>query len=151
MCCQIHRFTGQHHTPALDRFNEVFATLRHKAEPCLVRMEFQNASQRLLGHDRKVVGIIEEHPGNRVGHGSHPSYKLGETLADGRDAAIIRGRKAKGHRCLMRRIRNTLRLEMLCDPGIGQHRLANARGAANNNMRWIFDLGPQEFYCRFLA
>jgi hypothetical protein len=62
----------EHHAAALDRFNEVLGALCNETEARLVRVELQNTAQRLLRHHREIVGVIYQHPGDGVLHGSPP-------------------------------------------------------------------------------
>jgi hypothetical protein len=144
-------FTLEHNAAALNGFDEVFGCLCHKTEAGLMRMEFQNASQGLLGDHGKVIGIIQKNPGRGSGHGSHTPHKFRETLTNGGNTAIICGGETECHRGLVCRIHDTLCSQLFADPRIRQHRLADSRGSPENQMGWIRKTGAEEFDCRFLA
>jgi hypothetical protein len=58
MGCQGHGATLEHHTPALNRLDEVFGALGNEDKAGLVGMEFQNPTESLLCHHREIVGVI---------------------------------------------------------------------------------------------
>ena len=55
---QNHWITLHHHAATLDGFDEVLGALGHETEPGLVGVEFQDASERLLGHHWQIVGVV---------------------------------------------------------------------------------------------
>jgi hypothetical protein len=148
---EIHRTTSEHDTPTLDRFNEVLTALRNETESGLMRMEFQNTAESLLGDHGKIVGVIEEYPCRCIRDGSDTADKLRQALANGGDAAIIGRRKAEGHRILMNGVCYSLILELFGDPGVREHRLADSRGTADDDVGRILDLGSQKGDGVFLA
>ena len=99
---QIHGAASEHDAPTLDRLNEVFGTLGHETEPCLMRVELQNSSERLLRHYRKIVGVIQEHPGHRASYRANTAYELCQTLADGGNSAIVGRTQTECHRGMVR-------------------------------------------------
>jgi len=144
MGLKVYRATMEHHTATLDRLNEVFATLGNEAEPGLMGVEFQNTAERLLGDHRKIVGIIEKHPGGCIGHGSDTADEFGQALANGGDAAIIGRREAEGHRVLMNGVCDSLVFQMFRNPGVREHRFADTRGATEYDVRRILNLRSQK-------
>jgi hypothetical protein len=79
-------------TAALDWFNDVFGGLGNENKACLVRVEFQDTTERLLGHLRKIrlLGIVKQNPGDGAVLGLLATDELREALSDSRDAAVIR-------------------------------------------------------------
>lgn len=128
------RMELEHHTAALDRFNEVLGALSNETESRLVCVELQNAAQRLLRHHREIVGVVYQHPGDGVLHRSPAPNKFSETLSDRRYAAVVGAGKTERHRGLMFGIRDTLRGQLLGDPGVCHHRLADTGGAPEYQM-----------------
>jgi hypothetical protein len=104
----------------------VFAGESNETESCLVRVEFEYTTERLLSHCGQIVGIVEEHPGDCVRYGTNTTNKFGQTLTNSGDATVICRTQTEGHRGLMLH-RNSLTLEMFGYPGIRQHRFANSR------------------------
>ena len=56
---QNNRRALHHDTAALDGFDKVLGALGHETEAGLMCMQFQDATEGLLGDDRKVVGIVQ--------------------------------------------------------------------------------------------
>jgi hypothetical protein len=157
---ESHRVALHHHTATLNRLDKVLGALRDKTEAGLVGVEFQNATESLLSDRGKVVGIIEENPGDGPRDGTHATDKIGESLSNSGDPAIIGGGEAEGHYRLVSRICDPLGLQLLRNPCIGQHGLANTGGAPEDQVRWVLQTRSQKangvvlaedgFHCYFM-
>jgi hypothetical protein len=137
-----YRLALEHNTPGLDWFNEVFRTLGDETETGLVCMEFQDSAQSLLCYDGKIVGVVHEYPGDRIGDWANPTNEFREPLANGGNSAIIGGTETENHGILVFGIRDTLIYEMFSDPCIGKNRLTDTGGSPENYVGWVTDATP---------
>ena len=148
---ETYRETLEEYTATLNGLDEVFGALRNKTETRLVRVEFENTAEGLLGHNGKIIGVIEKHPRERAGDGANTADEFREALANGCNAAVIRTRETECHRGLMFRIRHTLCGELLGDPRVRQHCLADTCRSPENNMRWLLEVRAEKSKSRRLT